>query len=208
MNEYSFLVAIGVALLLGAMSPGPSFLIVAQNSLAKSRAHGLATSVGTGLGAGVFALLAALGVTALLEQTPAAYLVFRIAGGVYLLWLAYRIWQGARQPLAVAAQAGTANGGLLGALVKGLVVQTSNPKTIFVIASIFSAVMPSQPPANTALYVTVIAFVVDFAWYAAVAISLSQQNSRDFYQRAKVIFDRVAACLLVALGLKLFFELV
>lgn len=208
MNEYSFLVAIAAALLGGAMSPGPSFLIVAQNSLSKTRAHGIATSIGTGLGAALFALLAALGVTTLLEQTPTAYFVFRVVGGVYLLWLAYRIFKGATQPLAEGPEQGLSEGGLITALLKGFIVQTSNPKTIFIIASIFSAVMPDEPPVNTALYVTLIAFTIDFCWYAVVAMSLSKKSSRDFYKRMKVYFDRVAASLLFLLSIKLFTELI
>ncbi len=207
MSEYAFLIAIAAALLGGAMSPGPSFLVVAQNSLSKSRLHGLLSSVGTGLGAAVFALLAALGVTALLDQTPAAYFAFRVIGGLYLLWLAYLIWRGATQPLLHNDQQSAGYSGLFGSLVKGFVVQISNPKTIFIIASIFSALMPAQPPVNTAVYVALIAFVVDFGWYAIVAFSLSESRSRDFYQRTKVYFDRFAAGLLLLLSSKLFFEL-
>jgi len=206
MNEYSFLVAIGAALLGGAMSPGPSFLVVAQNALAKSRAHGIATAVGTGLGAGLFALLAALGVTALIEKTPTLYIGIRLLGGCYLLYLAVRIWRAASHALVSTGSDKGNDGGLLTSCVSGLVVQISNPKTIFIIASIFSAVMPSQPPANTAFYVTLIAFLIDFAWYAVVAVSLSYSKSRDFYQAAKVYFDRFAACLLLLLSLKLLLE--
>jgi len=204
MNEYSFLVAIAAALLGGAMSPGPSFLVVAQNSLSKSRGHGIATAVGTGLGAALFALLAALGVTTLLEQTPTVYVVFRVGGGCYLLWLAYLIFRGATEPLQEGVVSGERQGGLLSSLLKGLVVQTSNPKTIFIIASIFSAVMPLEPPIHTALYVTLIALVIDFGWYAVVAVSLSNNKSRNFYKRTKTHFDRLAACLLFLLSLKLF----
>lgn len=207
MNEYSFLLIIGAALLGGAMSPGPSFLIVAQNSLSKSRLHGLFTAVGTGLGAALFALLAALGVTALLEETPAAYFVFRLLGGLYLIWLSYLIWRGATQPMIVNTQADKTQASILMSLLKGFTVQVSNPKTVFIIASIFSSVMPNQPPFNTALYVTVIAFLIDFGWYALVALSLSKQASRDFYQKAKRYFDWFAAGLLLVLGAKLIFEL-
>lgn len=203
MNEYSFLVGIAVALLAGAMSPGPSFLVVAQHSLSKSRTHGLATAVGTGLGAALFALLAALGVTTLLEKTPAAYLVFKVAGGLYLLWLAYKIWRSAREPLTSDTEDVASKGTLIKAFVKGLMVQTSNPKTIFIIASIFSSVLPSDPPSHTAILVTVIAFVIDFAWYAIVAISLSRSSSRNFYQGMKVWFDRLAAIILLGLSVKL-----
>jgi len=208
MNEYSFLFAIAAALLGGAMSPGPSFLVVAQNSLSKSRLHGVVTAIGTGLGAGFFALLAGLGVTALLEQTPTVYFVFRLAGGVYLIYLAFIIWKGATQPLVSSVESEQSNGvGLLGSLAKGFAVQVSNPKTVFIIASIFSAAMPAQPPSYTALLVTLIAFVIDFAWYALVALSLSKESSKRFYQKTKVYFDRFAAILLVALGCKLFWDL-
>ncbi|MCH2190661.1 MAG: LysE family translocator [Gammaproteobacteria bacterium] len=209
MNEYSFLFAIAAALLGGAMSPGPSFLVVAQNSLSKSRLHGVVTAIGTGLGAGFFALLAGLGVTALLEQTPTIYFVFRLAGGLYLIYLAYNIWVGATQPLASSSGLDQANeSNLRSSLVKGFAVQVSNPKTVFIIASIFSAVMPSEPPLYTALLVTMMAFVIDFAWYALVALSLSKESSKKFYKKTKSYFDRFAAILLTALGCKLFWEII
>lgn len=207
MNEYSFLFVIATALLGGAMSPGPSFLVVAQNSLSKSRLHGVATSIGTGLGAGFYALLAGLGVTALLEQQPMAYFFFRLAGGLYILYLAYIIWRGAIQPLGSSTENSASGTRLINSLVKGFAVQISNPKTVFIIASIFSAAMPTQPPANTALFVTVIAFVIDFTWYALVALSLSKESSKRFYQKAKIYFDRFASILLTLLSLKLFWSL-
>ena len=44
-----------MALMLGAISPGPSFIYVAQNSISKSRKHGLFTALGTGTGAALLA---------------------------------------------------------------------------------------------------------------------------------------------------------
>ena len=99
MQEYSFLLAIAGVLAAGAMSPGPSFFVVAQNALSRSRADGLATAVGTALGVALFAILAGFGVVALLEQMPKVYLVLKIVGGVYLLWIASKIWRGATQSL-------------------------------------------------------------------------------------------------------------
>lgn len=43
--------AILVALLLGAMIPGPSFVLVARNAIGLSRRDGLATALGMGAGA-------------------------------------------------------------------------------------------------------------------------------------------------------------
>ena len=126
MNEYTFLAAIAGVLFVGAMSPGPSFLVVAKNSLSQSRAHGIATAVGTGLGVAIFAILASLGVTTLLKQVPSAFMVFKILGGLYLLYIASKIWRGARQPLLT--DQGKADVSLYKAFVHGLITQTSNPK--------------------------------------------------------------------------------
>lgn len=55
--------SITLALMLGAISPGPTFIYVAKNSIAISRKHGLFTALGTGTGAALFGLLAVMGVT-------------------------------------------------------------------------------------------------------------------------------------------------
>ncbi|MBL4673532.1 MAG: LysE family translocator [Arenicella sp.] len=207
MNEYSFLLAIAGVLFIGAMSPGPSFFIVAQNSLSKSRAHGVATALGTGLGVSLFAILASFGVTALLENIPSAYLVFKLLGGAYLLYLAYKIWLAASEPLEIASEGDRLSskhqGTLFKAFLTGLITQTSNPKTALVIAGIFAAFVPAEPPTNTAVLVAVIAFVIDFCWYAIVAVSLSTMATRNIYKKAKTNFDRTASIFLGVVGIKL-----
>lgn len=203
MTDYSFLLAIAGVLAIGAMSPGPSFFVVARNSLNQSRAHGLATALGTGFGVAVFALLASLGVTALIETVPLAFLVFKIIGGLYLLYLAWRIWIGAHEPLEAQDVESRVEISRWKAFSLGLFTQTSNPKTALVIAGIFAAFVPLDPPAYTAWLVALIAFIIDFSWYAFVAISLSTQRSRQFYQRAKFGLDRVAAAFLGVVGVKL-----
>ena len=203
MNEYSFLLAIAGVLFIGAMSPGPSFLVVAQNSLSKSRAHGLATAVGTGLGVAIFAALASLGITTLIETVPTLYLAFKIVGGLYLLYLAWRIWGGAKQPLPTQTGGADEQGSLFKSFGMGLATQMSNPKTALVIAGIFAAFMPSEPPANTSILIALIAFVIDFSWYALVALTLSSKRSKSVYIKAKENFDRVAAVFLGAVGIRL-----
>lgn len=203
MNEYNFLIAIAGVLFIGAMSPGPSFLVVAKISLSQSRAHGIATALGTGLGVSIFAVLASFGVTTLLQQVPSIFLVFKVLGGLYLLYLAWRIWGGARQPLLAEGDTSAAQISLFQAFLQGLITQISNPKTALVIAGIFAAFVPATPPENTTWLVAIIAFVIDFSWYALVALSLSTKSSRAVYQRAKTGFDRTAAVFLGAVGVRL-----
>jgi len=197
------LAVIAGILFVGAMSPGPSFLVVAQNSLSKSRAHGIVTALGTGLGVALFAVLASFGITTLIEKVPSAYLVFKLLGGAYLLFLAYKIWRGAKQPLDAISHQRAHNGTLSQSFALGLLTQISNPKTALVIAGIFAAFVPAEPPNHTAVFVSLIAFVIDFSWYALVAIVLSTGRTKHVYQRAKTGFDRTASIFLGVVGVKL-----
>lgn len=89
----SSLMAIAAVLIMGVISPGPSFIYVARNAVVYSRLHGLVTALGTGVGAAIFALLAMLGLQRLLLLVPELFVGLKVAGGIYLLWLAFKIFQ-------------------------------------------------------------------------------------------------------------------
>lgn len=66
--------AIFAAILIGAISPGPSFVYVARTSIAVSRPAGIATALGMGFGGFTFASAALLGLQVVLTAVPWAYL--------------------------------------------------------------------------------------------------------------------------------------
>jgi len=85
--------AIGAAILLGAMSPGVSFLLVARTAMSSSRRAALSVAVGMGFGAFVFAAIALAGLHTLLTLVPSLYTGLKVAGGCYLLWLALKMFR-------------------------------------------------------------------------------------------------------------------
>jgi len=58
MDPIVSLFSILAALILGAISPGPSFLFVARTAVAVSRRSGVASAIGMGLGASIVCALA------------------------------------------------------------------------------------------------------------------------------------------------------
>ena len=92
------------ALTLGAISPGPSFLFVMRTSVAVSRRDGLLAAAGMGLGAATITTLALVGVRAIIAQVAWLYLAFKLLGGAYLVFLAWRIWQSTAKPAAALHQ--------------------------------------------------------------------------------------------------------
>ncbi|WP_300300649.1 LysE family transporter [Ferrovibrio sp.] len=203
------LLSIIVAIALGAASPGPSFVLVARTAIAAGRPAGLAAAFGMGIGGAVFAGLALLGLIALLAQVGWLYLGLKVAGGLYLCWLAARLWRGAKQPLAVAADGATdgATGrGILRAFSVGLLTQLSNPKTAVVYAGIFAALLPAAPPPWLAILLPPAVFLVECGWYALVAIAFSAGRPRALYLNAKHWIDRAAGGVMALLGIRLVIE--
>lgn len=195
--------AIAGALAVGAVSPGPSFIVVARNAIALSRAHGMATALGMGTGAGTFGLLAILGLHAVLTAVPMAFIVLKVLGGLYLLYLGYLIFGGAKQPLHVQKGDNVAMMSLTRAYFTGLFTQLSNPKTAIVFASVFSALLPPEIPLWFYVALPLIAAVIDGGWYLLVAFLLSGEKPRQTYLKFKIGIDRTAGGVMGLLGLKL-----
>jgi len=193
------------ALLLGAMSPGPSFVMVSRLSISASRRDGLAAAVGMGVGGATFAGLALVGLTALLMQVSWLYLGLKIAGGAYLIYLGFRIWRAASEPLAVATgDAVSCN--LPRSFAVALVTQLSNPKTAVVYGSIFAALLPPAPPLWMLLTLPPLIFCIEAGWYSAVALAFSAEKPRAAYLRSKTWVDRAAGAVMAALGIRLLIE--
>jgi threonine/homoserine/homoserine lactone efflux protein len=203
MTAHTALVAILGALLIGAISPGSSFVLVSRIAITQSRLQGLAAAIGMGLGGTVFAALALLGLAALLNRIEGLYIVLKLVGGIYLGWLGIRIWRGAREPLASMDVAIPRGRSLLRAFSFAVLTQLSNPKTAIVYGSIFASMLPASPPSWLLAVLPPLVFTVETAWYAVVALAFSAQHPRALYLRDKVWVDRLAGTVMGLLGVRL-----
>lgn len=77
-------VALGMVL-----TPGPNMIYLISRSISQGPAAGLVSLAGVALGFCVYMISAVLGLTALLFAVPYAYDAIRIAGALYLAWLAW-----------------------------------------------------------------------------------------------------------------------
>lgn len=206
MSSITVFLTIAATLAIGAMSPGPSFVLVSRISISRSRKAGLAAAFGMGAGGVVFATLALLGLTALLMQLSWLYLVLKIAGGLYLVYLAVKIWQGATQDIAMDVSGSPASSGIVRNFAFGLATQLSNPKTAVVYASIFAALLPAHPPLWLAIAIPPTVFCIEAGWYSIVAVAFSSNRPRAIYIGLKRWIDRLAGVVIGGLGIRLIAE--
>jgi threonine/homoserine/homoserine lactone efflux protein len=205
MSASNAVLAILFSLLLGAMIPGPSFVIVARNAIGISRADGLATALGMGVGGIFFGVIALAGLYTLLVAVEWLYVALKIAGGLYLIYVASKIWRGAAQPMQMPSKdnAPVAGSRARKSFWLGLSTQLSNPKTAIWYGSIFAALLPQQPPLWCYVVLPPMVFAIETGWYTIVALGFSSERPRDMYLRAKKWIDRIASSVIAALGLRL-----
>ena len=191
--------SIAGAITLGAMSPGPSFVLVARTSVARSRADGLAMALAMGVGGALFALAALAGVHVVLATVPVLYALLKVLGGLYLVYLAWMLWRHAAKPIEL-ENAGT---GSQRSFWLGLATQLSNPKTAVVYASVFVSLLPPELPLWAALLLPLVVFCIEAGWYSIVALALSAPAPAAAYLHWKRWIDRAAGGVMGLLGLKL-----
>lgn len=193
------LLSIGLIQLMAVISPGPSFLITARTAVAHSRADGIKVALGLGAGTVVWSSAALLGLNAVFHAVPVLFMAMKVAGALFLLYIAWMIFRHAAEPLRI--EGGTDAPG--NPFVKGFLTQIANPKVAVFFGSIFIAMLPAQVP----LWMTLaLIFIVSFNevwWYSAVSLFFGSGPVRSFYLRAKVWIDRVTGLFLGALGLRL-----
>lgn len=206
MEILTTLIGILGVLCLGIMSPGPSFVLVARTSVARSRADGLATAVGMGVGGTLFAVLALLGLQAVLLSVPILYMALKIAGGAYLVYLAVMIWRGSKQTIDIKGRTSEGESKVYQSFKVGLITQLSNPKTAIFYGSVFAALLPSELSYTIVLLLVLTIFILETSWYSVVALMLSSQSPRRIYLALKTNIDRIASVIIGCLGLKLIFD--
>ncbi|WP_163134882.1 LysE family translocator [Agarivorans sp. Alg241-V36] len=200
------LVSILGVMSLGIMSPGPSFVLVARTAVASSRADGLATAIGMGVGALFFATLALLSLQAVLLSVPTLYMALKILGGVYLFYLAVVIWRGAKQTIDIVNGSGDKPSEVYQSFKIGLITQLSNPKTAIFYGSVFAALIPENLSISLVLVLVLMLFILEADWYSIVALVLSSSAPRRVYLNSKTVLDRLASFIIVGLGLRLIFK--
>ncbi len=191
------------ALLAGAVSPGPSFVLVARTAMGVSRKDGVATAIGMGVGSILFAALALMGLNTVLTRIPILYFSLKILGGIYLIYLAFHIWTGAKKEFILSSDDTDYRPTPARSFFVGLVTQLSNPKTAFVYTGIFAALLPAKIPFIVYFVLPPLIFILEAGWYIFVALMLSSAIPRAAYLRTKSIFDRIAGLAMAGLGLKL-----
>ncbi|MFD5321435.1 LysE family translocator [Streptomyces sp. NPDC127098] len=207
---WSHLPAFLGACLLVAASPGPSTVLIIRNSL-RGRRAGLLTVLGNESGVFLWGVFAALGLTALLEASEAAYDVMRVVGAVVLVAFGIQALRAARRSdgASLADAAGPADPAAGGwrEYRAGLLLNLANPKAgIFAMAFLPQFVPAGAPHLTTMLALAAVWAVFETGYYATYVWGVGRLRrvlSRPGVRRR---LEQVSGGVLIALGVRLAIE--
>jgi len=202
MIYFSLLLSLFVVDMLAAMSPGPNFLLVVQTSIQRTRHHAAAVVLGLVTANAVWCAAVVFGLIALFRIAPWLYVILKLLGGIYLIYLGISLWRA--KPQNVQADLSSERR-MFSAYIQGLLTNLSNPKSVVYFGSIFALFMRPGIPALVQLLAVLIVLFDTLVWYGIVAFMFSSQRVRRFYGRIERSMNRLTGCVMVAFGVKLVF---
>ena len=181
------------------VTPGANVLLVSQLAASGYRRSACYAGLGISVVAVTWALLALLGVNALFAALPKLRLALQVAGGIYLCYVAVRLW---RAGISATVQQSE----LLApwaAFRPDFLTNIMNPKSALFLGSVFATALPQAPSASLLAAATALVFVNALLWHTFLALAFSHLRVQAAYTRQRRLLNRIAGAMVGAFGLRL-----
>lgn len=190
--------------LLGAISPGPNFLITVKNSLSYSRKTGIYTVLGITTGYLIYIILCLTGLAIIISKSVIIFSIIKYLGAGYLIYLGIK-------SLLNKSDIKIGNNKIkkqtdiskFQAIKSGLLVFLANPKAALFWLGIFAVAIPPKTPVSILTIMIIVMCVNGFLWYSLVAVFFTQKKVQSVFLKFQNTFNKIFGGLLILLGLKI-----
>lgn len=168
-----------LAFLLASMaltiSPGPDIIYVLSQSLVGGKLRGFVIALGLVTGIIFHTTLVAFGVSAIIKNSEALFWSIKIAGALYLLYLAYKVYRNSAE----LKLTGTSNNKSLWNYYKtGLTMNLLNPKVSLFFLAFFPGFLWSTTNSVFQFYVLGLIFMIQALFIFSIVAVLSDRISK------------------------------
>ena len=190
------------------ITPGPDMIYLISQSVSSGKKVGFASILGFGTGALIHSLFAALGITAIITASIAAFQILKITGAGYLFYLGAKTLLQKNSNLSAVSEEKRKTS-FIQSYINAVIIDLTNPK----VAVFFMALLPQfyRNNGSSELYqfmllggiIVIIAFFIEgIIVLLSDKIACSLKNNR----LVSKIFDKLFGSVLIALGIKLVME--
>jgi threonine/homoserine/homoserine lactone efflux protein len=128
------------------LTPGPDMSLWLSKTISGGRSAGIAAMAGTNLGCCVHSVLAAFGISVLINASPVAFNIMKVIGAGYLFWLAYQAIRKGSMLNANLEKGQSTKMALLPTFLSGLTVNLSNPKVVLFFVTFLPGFVEASDP--------------------------------------------------------------
>ncbi len=199
----AFLAFAGVAALL-TLSPGPDMAVMLRNVLRGGQAVVVPTALGTCAGLLAWGAASSLGIAALMAASAELFLVLRLAGAAYLVYLGVTAFRAAlagdpREAQGVEHEPMTR----WAAFRSGLLTNLLNPKIgVFYATLLPQFIPPGAPPLVTSVALAGIHAAENIVWLIVYGWLLARFGDRILRGRGRQLLEGLTGTVLVVLGVR------
>ncbi len=183
--------------------PGFNFLLIGQLAAAGRHSAAMAAVAGMTVATLMWALLAVAGVGLVFTAHPSLRLLAQIAGGIYLIYLAFKMWRAAQKFTSASASDAALVLLPFAAFRAGFVTSALNPKIALFYGSVFATALPANPPDTLVFLAVVLVFVNSLVWHCSLALALSMPVIQSAYLRHSRVVSKVSGLMVAGMGVKL-----
>ena len=188
-----------IVCLLGAMSPGPSMVVVINNAIFKNRFNGILTALGHGFGIGIYALCAVLGIGLIIETNM---LIFNGIQSLSILFLFYLGIQSIRSNSELDFTGNEFTSGIK-SFLQGLTISILNPKIFIWFIAIYSQFMSATNNLSLNVSLILIACIVDGLWYIILVNYVTSRNVFEFIKNKSKLMQKIIGFLFIFISIGL-----
>ncbi len=190
--------------ILGAISPGPSMVVVINNAIFKNRYHGILTSIGHGLGIGIYALFAVLGIAIIIQTNIFFFNTIKIISIIFLIYLGLKSITSKNK---LEFDKKELRGGLM-SFFQGLSISLLNPKIFIWFVAIYSQFMSLENDLIFNTYLVLTAGLVDASWYIILTFLVTSKATLEVVKRKSILLQKAVGSIFILIGILLLIQII
>jgi len=183
--------------MVGAMTPGPSLMLIMQSGLRHGRIHGLKTSCVHAVGVAIWAAFTVIGVSTLLVSSPVISTVFTALGASYLFYLG---WQAIKTFRVGEVLVESVEQESSIPVSQGFSIAFLNPKLAVFFLALYSSFVTESLTTVDKFFMVAISGGVDALWYALVTVTITTSSMRTRLEPKLRYIELAAGILFIVVG--------
>lgn len=201
---FSIFVTVAIAHFLALLSPGPDFVLVVKSAIKNGTKKSMGVAAGIASANAVYIALCLIGVGSLLASSLIIMVALKVAGGVFLIYLAIMALSAKKKDykdLAFSAiQINQSETTFVKEFITGFMSGILNPKNLLFYLSLFTVVLTKDVNFAFKVGLGIWMTLVVLLWDLSVIYLLSTDKVRRKFSRLAYYFDKCTGVILGMIG--------